>query len=215
MHATAEAQQTPTEKAEAKPSIRTMPAASKIPAATKEKVTVFVMKTKLVELDPDGKSRILTAPQISACEDCVAQVDINTDAAALHPNIADACNHMKIGTRFEIKVKRADAGKAQIDLALSTFKVEKAEKVDTLVVANSVRAVKQVDLGKRSTIVLSQDHQGKPQLWLELTVSEAEVRDGAYPVPPARAVDVAAPITRPAPKERNPENPGASWPFIN
>jgi hypothetical protein len=76
----------------------------------------------------------------------------------------------------------------------------------------SNRAVKQVELDERYTIVLSQDQQGKPQLWFELTVSEAEVQHVPNPL---HSVDKPAARTRAAPKQRNPEDSGASWPFIN
>jgi hypothetical protein len=190
----------------------------------------FMFDTKVVEVEPDGHPRVITAPRLTTDEDQVAIIQIDNTASDF-PNIAAACNDIRIGTRIAIKAKRVDAGKAQIDLTLSTCKVEKAEKVDTLVVGNGVRAVKEVDIGKLSRIVLSQDRQGKPQLWFELTVREHKAEYGPFPLPPANAVDETSegspppalafpsPRLRPAhtapTKERNPENPGDPWPFIN
>jgi hypothetical protein len=169
-HATAKSQQP--EKANAPPML--LPAAA--PRISVKKEVVFVIETKLVELEPDGRSRILTRPRISALENHVAEVDINTGTASLSWHLSGAGSVLRLGTHFEVKVQRIDATKAQIDLLLSSWKVEKAEKDDTLIVGNGARAEKQVDLGKPFKIVISHDREGKPQLWFELTVSEAEVQ---------------------------------------
>jgi hypothetical protein len=209
------------------------PKAPPIAPPGKIEATQFMFDTKVVEVERDGHPRIITEPRITTLEDQVAICQIDT--ASDFPNIADACSDMRTGTRVAIKAKRIGAGKAQIDLTLSTCKVEKAEKVDTLIVGNGVRVVKEVNIGKPSRFVLSQDHQGKPQLWVELTVREADFGSPAPIAPPAateqnlekqgadfkpcpipfHGVDAPAPIALPAAKEQNREKQGASWPFIN
>jgi RNA polymerase sigma factor (sigma-70 family) len=169
----------------------------------KVKETQFVINTELAELNEDGKTSIITRPQIMTLEDQQAAININWDVGSRHPNIADAFKDMDFGTRFEITVRHVDAEKAQIDLNFTTYKVAKAEKLDTVVLAHDVRAIRQVELGKRSKFVLSQDRQGNPLLWFELTVTEAQIRRGAV-LPPRKA----------APQSHSSENTGRSWPFI-
>jgi hypothetical protein len=122
----------------------------------------------------------------------MAHLNINTGTAGLFPKVADACADVKLGTHSEIKVKRIDAGKVQIYLAFSNGKVARDEKADTLIVGSSAWAVKQVELGKLSTIVLLQYSEEKPRLWLELIVSEAEAERLPLPLPGG-----TAPVTTP------------------
>jgi RNA polymerase sigma factor (sigma-70 family) len=214
-HATAQAQPGQAEEAEAKPPI--LGSFAPRPANPGDiEGAEFMFDTKVVGVEPDGHPRVMTEPRIIAFEDQVAIIRIGGTASEF-PNIADACNDTKTGTCVAIKAKRVEAGKAQIDLTLSICKVEKAEKADTLIVANGVRAVREVEFGKPSKIVLSQDQQGKPQLWVELTAREAEPRHDAFPPlrePEPRHGAIPPPATA-TPMKANPEDPGASWPFID
>lgn len=211
-HAAAKGQQERTAAPHAKPLIPRIPEAWKTPVTREAMLPSFIIKTRLFEVAPDGRPRLLSRPEIHTRENQSTQCGITDPTAALLPNLADACRGMPIGTRFAIKVKRGAAGKAQIDVTLSAWKIDKAEQADTLMVGNGVRAVKEVDLGKPSCIVVSHDHQANPQLWLELTVNEGDVKPG--PVP-RRGVDAPSPGTMPARNERSPDSSDLLWPFID
>jgi hypothetical protein len=162
-------------------------------AKAKQTETVFVIKPKLFQVNPVSNLRGYTDwGPIIASEDHGVYLDFNTGTAGLFPKVADACADVKLGTRLEIKVKRVNAGKVQIYVAFSDGKVDKDEKADTLIVGRSAWAVKHVELGKLSTIVLLQYSEGKPQLWLELLVSEAEAERLPLPLPGG-----TAPVTTP------------------
>jgi RNA polymerase sigma factor (sigma-70 family) len=155
----------------------------KAPVPAEKGAPVFMIRMKLVEREPNQEPGIITQPQVCVTEDQPAVVDIQraSDAVMLFPDIAEACRHLMIGTRFDVRVKQTEAGKARIDLAVNIHQVERAEAKDTFVVGKSFRVIKEVEVGRTAKIVLSKDHQGEPQLWLELMVRDGRGQRGLIP----------------------------------
>jgi hypothetical protein len=168
------------------------------PQPEQERGKEYVVQLKLLEIGPDRHTHVLSRPQVCLLENQLACVEINPNHQELPSEIADIGDKLKIGLLVLLKVKSLDAETALLQLDVQHQAVRKARKQDTQIVGNTLRAVKEVELGEPVKFVMSSDRKGRAQRWVEATVKQgplSPVREqGVVARPATRAQTVPPPI---------------------
>jgi hypothetical protein len=139
---------------------------------------------------------ILAEPKVSTLENQAACVNIVSEHAgaamrkilttqsALPPEVADIGENPQTGITLAVKVERLDDKRVLLHLDVQYNEVRKAQKQDTQIVGNTLRAVKQVEVGKTVKFVLSSDSKGRTQRFVWATVKQHDdvgVKQGSVP----------------------------------
>ncbi|HLJ93183.1 MAG TPA: hypothetical protein VKU02_08335 [Gemmataceae bacterium] len=127
---------------------------------------------------------ILAAPRVSMSENQTARVNIVsehsgaalrgmlTTPSTLPPQVATIGENPQTGIAFAVKVEGLDGKRVLLHLDVQFNEVQKATKYDTQIVGSTLRAVKQVELGKTVKFVLSSDSKGRTQRFVWATVKQ-------------------------------------------
>src|SRR5262249_56655954 len=91
---------------------------------------------------------------------------------------------IKIGTFFDVRVRRLGGNKVRLVLSFQRNEVEKFSVSEIRVLGNNVQAIQDVDLHKPLKVVFQKDTRGLAHRWVEITVEEITV-DEQMPPPPA------------------------------
>jgi len=92
---------------------------------------------------------------------------------------------IKIGTFFDVRLKRLGGNKVRLVLSFERNEVEKSSVSEIRVVGSSVQAIQDVVLHKPVKMVFQKDANGSPQRWVEITVDEIPVDEQTIPPPAA------------------------------
>jgi hypothetical protein len=127
---------------------------------------------------------ILSEPKVSVLENQTASVNIVSEHAGaamrkllttqstLPPEVADIGENPQTGISVGVKVERLDDKRVLLHLDVQYNEVRKAKKHDTRIVGNTLRAVKQVEVGETAKFVLSSDSKSRTLRFVWATVKQ-------------------------------------------
>jgi hypothetical protein len=84
---------------------------------------------------------------------------------------------IKIGTFFDVRVKRLGGNKVRLVLSFERNEVEKSTVSEIRVLGSNVQAIEDVERHKPVKSVLQKDARGSAQRWVEITVDEITVEE--------------------------------------
>ncbi len=158
---------------------------------------------------------ILAAPRVSMPENQTARVNIVsehsgaalrgmlTTPSPLPSQVATIGENPQTGLAFAVKVEGLDDKHVLLHLDVQYNEVQKATKHDTQIVGSTLRAVKQVELGKTVKFVLSSDSKGRTQRFVRATVKQRLDGDAVQQdSSPGRASEPPKPIPELVPAPR-------------
>src|SRR5262249_604918 len=94
---------------------------------------------------------------------------------------------IKIGTFFDVRVRRLGGNKVRLLCSFQRNEVEKSSVSEIHVLGNNVQAIQDVELRKPVKIVLQKDAKGSAQRWVEITLDEQRVpEEQTAPAPAVR-----------------------------
>jgi RNA polymerase sigma-70 factor (ECF subfamily) len=134
----------------------------------------YVIMSKLLEAGADQPKEVLRLPKATVDEGQLAPLHI-TDAPQnlLEKVVLD--EKIKIGTFFDVRVKRLGGNKVRLFLSFQRNELEKSSVSEIRVLGKSVQAIQDVELHKPVKIVFQKDASGTAQRWVEITVDEQTV----------------------------------------
>ncbi len=133
-------------------------------------VSVRVMKAGTDPAQPDD---ILSLPKLTLANGQVLPSPLHIDDG--EPNLLDKVvrdEKIKVGTLFDVRVKRLLGDKVRLVYSFQRNEVEKAGVSEIRVTGKSVQAIQDVELHKPVKVVFQKDDRGADQRWLEITVDE-------------------------------------------
>jgi RNA polymerase sigma factor (sigma-70 family) len=143
------------------------PTAARVPSQ-------FIVELKVAERFTDAETRVLTAPRVCVLDTEAAFVQIGLAADEAKKRSAPDLD----GTpSLEINVKTSEQadGSVMLSVFLTKNSLEKIEADDRLLLANSMRANRRMQLGRMEKFTLEKDAKGNAVRWLEVTVKRGPV----------------------------------------
>jgi hypothetical protein len=129
-----------------------------------------------MEAGADEPKVVLPLPKVAFVEGQLCDVGINDGPQNLLAKVVDD-EKIKIGTFFDVRVKRLGGNKVRLFCSFQRNEVEKSSVSEIRVLGNSVQAIHDVELHKPVKIVLQKDAKGSAQRWVEITVDEQNISD--------------------------------------
>ncbi len=131
----------------------------------------YVIMSRLVEAGPDQPKEILRLPKLTLDDGQLAPLHITDGPENLLAKVVDD-EKIKIGTFFDVRVRRWGGNRVLLRLSFQRNEVEKSNVSEVRVLGNSVQAIQVVELHKPAKIVFQKDAKGSEQRWVEITVDE-------------------------------------------
>jgi hypothetical protein len=95
--------------------------------------------------------------------------------------------NIKIGTIFDVRVKRLGGKTVRLFLSFQRNEIDKSSVSEIGVLGNTLQAIKDVELHKPVKMVFQKDARGSAQRWVEITVDELTVDERPVPAPAVSA----------------------------
>jgi RNA polymerase sigma factor (sigma-70 family) len=142
----------------------------------------YTLTTRLVEAGAEPKA--VLSPRLTLPDGQSGKVIIDEGPKNLLEKVIRDEN-IKVGTSFDVRVKRLQGNKARLFFSFAKNEIEKADVSEIRVVGSSVQTIQDVELRKAVKVVFQKDAKGVPQRWVEITVDELTVADEQAVRPPA------------------------------
>jgi hypothetical protein len=110
-------------------------------------------------------------PKVTVAEGQLAPIGISDGPENLLAKVVED-EKIKIGTFFDVRVKRLRGNKVRLFLSFQRNKPEKVNVSEILVLGNSVQTIQDVELHKPAKIVFQKDTKGSAQRWVQIAVDE-------------------------------------------
>src|SRR5262249_39832678 len=143
----------------------------------------YVIVSRLMEAGADQPKELLGLPKLTVDDGQFVPLHIIDEPQDLLAHVVRD-EKIKIGTFFDVRVKRLGGNKVRLVLSFQRNELEKSSVSEIGVLGNSVQAVQVVELQKPVKVVLQKDTTASAQRWVEITVDEIAV-DERTPPPPA------------------------------
>jgi hypothetical protein len=140
----------------------------------------YVILSRLLEAGTDQPGEVL---RLTVDEGQLAPVHITDGPQNLLDQVV-LDEKIKIGTFFDVRVKRLGGNKVRLVLSFQKNEVENSSVSEIRVLGNSVQAIQDVELRKPVKVVFQKDARGSARRWVEITVDEL-----AIPAPAVGAPD--------------------------
>ena len=141
----------------------------------------YTITSKLVEIGTE-KPKAVLSPRLTLPDGQTGSVIIDDGPKNLLERVI-LDENIKIGTSFDVRVKRLQGNRARLFLSFAINEIERADVSEIRVLGNSVQAIQDVELHKSVKIIFQKDAKGAARRWVEITVDEVTVPD-EQPVPP-------------------------------
>jgi RNA polymerase sigma factor (sigma-70 family) len=145
----------------------------------------YVIMSRLMEAGADQPEEVLRLPKLTLDDGQFAPLHITDGPQNLLDKVV-LDEKIKIGTFFDVRVRRLAGNKVRLVLGFERNEVDKSTVSEIRVLGNSVQAIQDVELHKPVKIVLQRDAKGSAQSWVEITVDEQVIVDEQV-APPAKA----------------------------
>jgi hypothetical protein len=143
----------------------------------------YVIMSRLMEAGADRPKEVLCLPKATVDDGQRIPIHISDGPQNLLAKVVDD-EKIKIGTFFDVRVRRLGGNKIRLFLSFQRNEIEKASVSEIRVLGNSVQVIQDVELHKLVKIVFQKDARGSAQRWVEITVDEQTIAAAA----PATAV---------------------------
>jgi RNA polymerase sigma factor (sigma-70 family) len=150
----------------------------------------YVIRSRLLEAGADQPKELLRLPRLTLDDGQFAPLHITDGPQNLLAKVIDD-EKIKIGTFFDVRVRRLGGNKVRLVLSFQRNEVEKSSVSEIRVLGHSVQAIQDVELHKPVKVVFQKDARGSARRWVEITVDEQTIVD-EQPVP-AAATSVSQP----------------------
>jgi RNA polymerase sigma factor (sigma-70 family) len=144
----------------------------------------YAIMSKLLEAGADQPKEVLRLPKLTLDDGQFAPLHILDGPQNLLAKVVDD-EKIKIGTFFDVRVKRLGGTKVRLVLSFQRNEVENCSVSEIRVLGNSVQTIQDVELHKPVKVVLQKDARGSAQRWVEITVDEQNIPDEQTIPPPA------------------------------
>jgi RNA polymerase sigma factor (sigma-70 family) len=138
----------------------------------------YVIISKLMEAGVDQPREVLGLPKLTLDDGQFAPLHILDAPQNLLATVVED-EHIKIGTFFDVRVKRLGANKVRLTFSFQKNEVEDSGISEIRVLGTSVQAIHDVELHKPVKFVLQKDARGATRRWVEITVDEQTIPAGA------------------------------------
>jgi hypothetical protein len=140
----------------------------------------YVILSRLMEAGADRPKEVLGLPKLTVDEGQLMPLRIADGPQDLLEQVV-LDEKIKIGTFFDVRVKRLGANKVRLVLAFQRNEVEKASVSEIRVLGNSLQAIQDVELHNPVRMVFQKDAGGSAQRWVEITVDEIPLDEQTIP----------------------------------
>jgi RNA polymerase sigma factor (sigma-70 family) len=135
----------------------------------------YAVTSRLVEAGSEQPTAVLS-PKLTLLDGQPGKVIVDEGPKNLLEKVI-LDENIKIGTSFDVRVKRLQGNKARLFLSFMKYEIEKANVSEIRVLGNSVQAIQDVELHKAVKIVFQKDAKGAAQRWVEIRVDELTISD--------------------------------------
>jgi RNA polymerase sigma factor (sigma-70 family) len=134
----------------------------------------YVIMSRLLEAGAEQPKELLRLPKATVDGGQLAPLHITDGPQNLLEKVV-LDEKIKIGTFFDVRVKRLGGNKVRLVLSFQRNEVESSSVSEIRVLGNSVQAIQDVELHKPVKVVLQKGARGSAQRWVEITVDEQTV----------------------------------------
>ena len=134
----------------------------------------YVLVSKLMEAGADQPKELLRLPKLTVVDGQLGNVHI-TDGPQNALEKVGLDEKVKIGTFFDVRVKRLEGNKVRLFCSLQRNEVEKSSDSEISVLGNNVQVIRDVELHNSVKVILQKDAKGSAQRWVEIKVDEQTI----------------------------------------
>ena len=134
----------------------------------------YVLVSKLMEAGADQPKELLRLPKLTVVDGQLGSLHI-ADGPQNPLEKVGFDEKIKIGTFFEVRVKRLEGNKVRLFCSLQRNEVEKSSDSEIYVLGNNVQVIRDVELHNSVKVILQKDAKGSAQRWVEIKVDEQTI----------------------------------------
>jgi hypothetical protein len=167
----------------------------------KQELRAYEIQTKLCNA-PQPAGTVVDFPAVLTQQKCLSQCEVHLAKVqdVVQFGASEPIEVVESGLGYSLRVKRLDAQRVLLDVCWQDTHMERGDDDTFILMGQTMRAFRKVDLDKNVQLVTAKDDKGQPKQWLQIKVRELSAEEAApLGVPPVVRKSPATRLVAPQP----------------